>query len=225
MSAILTAILDKKSFLVEITREGQIFFPNYNIEYDLAMAEFGEPETVAIRIYNRWNKHPTDPILNMLDIEIKTIVLIAADWAEHVLPIFEKEHPNDPRPRNAIQAARHFLDLDDEIGKIELIDLRESAMRAREDSATAAADAALAAAEAADTALEAKKVAAWGAMEASRVSQAAMEAAASDHTLRFDSTEWLTVFISEESWQARRFVDVMEALQAGKPWPPLKATR
>jgi len=34
--------------------------------------------------------------------------LFAADCAEHVLPIFEKEHPNDDRPRKAIEAARKY---------------------------------------------------------------------------------------------------------------------
>ncbi len=34
--------------------------------------------------------------------------LFAADCAEHVLPIFEREHPDDERPRIAIAVARRF---------------------------------------------------------------------------------------------------------------------
>ena len=34
--------------------------------------------------------------------------LMAADFAEAVLPIFEREYPDDDRPRKAIQAARYF---------------------------------------------------------------------------------------------------------------------
>ena len=34
--------------------------------------------------------------------------LMAADFAEAVLPIFEKEYPEDDRPRKIIQAARDF---------------------------------------------------------------------------------------------------------------------
>ena len=34
--------------------------------------------------------------------------LFAADCAEHVLPIFEKERPGDDRPRKAIEAARAY---------------------------------------------------------------------------------------------------------------------
>lgn len=33
-------------------------------------------------------------------------VLLAADWAETVLPILESAYPDDPRPRRAIEAAR-----------------------------------------------------------------------------------------------------------------------
>lgn len=38
----------------------------------------------------------------------RTMRLSAADFAERVLPLFEKERPNDDRPRNAIIAARQF---------------------------------------------------------------------------------------------------------------------
>lgn len=38
----------------------------------------------------------------------RTMRLCAADFAEAVLPIFEKEHPNDNRPRLAIQVARDY---------------------------------------------------------------------------------------------------------------------
>ena len=34
--------------------------------------------------------------------------LIAADFAERVLPLFEAEYPDDDRPRKAIEAARAY---------------------------------------------------------------------------------------------------------------------
>ena len=40
----------------------------------------------------------------------RTDRLFAVDCAEHVLPIFEKQYPNDDRPRKAIHAARDFVD-------------------------------------------------------------------------------------------------------------------
>jgi len=38
----------------------------------------------------------------------KTLRLYAADCAERVLGLYEKQYPNDDRPRKAIQAARDF---------------------------------------------------------------------------------------------------------------------
>jgi len=38
----------------------------------------------------------------------KAARLFAADCAEAVLPLFEAQHPNDKRPREAIQSARDF---------------------------------------------------------------------------------------------------------------------
>jgi hypothetical protein len=43
----------------------------------------------------------------------KTIVLLAADWAYSVLPIFEAEHPKNNRPRKAIEAAEQWMSVDD----------------------------------------------------------------------------------------------------------------
>ena len=40
--------------------------------------------------------------------------LMACDFAESVLSIYERKHPHDPRPRDAIQAARDFP-----VGKID----------------------------------------------------------------------------------------------------------
>ncbi len=40
----------------------------------------------------------------------RTARLFAADWAEHVLPLFEAAHPDDDRPRRAIAVARRFAD-------------------------------------------------------------------------------------------------------------------
>ena len=34
--------------------------------------------------------------------------IIAADFAERVLPLFETQHPDDDRPRKAIEAARAY---------------------------------------------------------------------------------------------------------------------
>ena len=101
--------------------------------------------------------------------------LLAADFAEHVLPIFEKEYPNDDRPRRAIQAARDYAE-----GKIDIYqldDAAEAAWEAAFEAQRAAPDAAWAA-EAVGWAADARGVAAedvWPA--ASAAVEASAEAA------------------------------------------------
>ena len=45
---------------------------------------------------------------SLTDADHRRLALWAARCAEHVLPLFEDEQPSDPRPRNAIQAARRW---------------------------------------------------------------------------------------------------------------------
>jgi len=72
-------------------------------------------------------------------IDAKVLRLLAADFAEHVLPIFEKKRPGDLRPREAIAAARAYAR-----GKIGLGELQEKGAAAAA-AYDAAADAAYAA--------------------------------------------------------------------------------
>ena len=76
-------------------------------------------------------------------IDAKVLRLLAADFAEHVLPIFEKQRPGDLRPREAIAAARAYAR-----GEIGIGELREkrAAAAAADDAYAAAYDAASAAA-------------------------------------------------------------------------------
>ncbi|MBL8965141.1 MAG: hypothetical protein JNK70_13885 [Phycisphaerae bacterium] len=78
---------------------------------------------------------------------------LAIEFAEQVLPIFEQRYPDDLRPRQAIQAARDYLD-----GKISVEELRAAAYADAAYAAAAyAAYAAYAAADAADAAAAARK--------------------------------------------------------------------
>jgi hypothetical protein len=69
---------------------------------------------------------------------------LAIQFAEQALPIFEKLQPGDDRPRDAITAAKHFLE-----GKIELEALLKAGAAAWEAAGAAAWEAAGAAARAA----------------------------------------------------------------------------
>jgi hypothetical protein len=89
---------------------------------------------------------------------------IAADFAESVLYIFEKEYPNDNRPRLSIQAARDYAD--GKINKEELDAAWDSAVAAAKAAMNNAWNAALAACNAACDAARAARAArnaAWNA--------------------------------------------------------------
>ena len=82
--------------------------------------------------------------------------LFACDCAEHVLPLFEKRHPDDKRPRKAIEIARRFAD--GEATKEELAAAEAAAGTAARYAAEAAAGTAAGAA-----AWAAARAAAWAA--------------------------------------------------------------
>ena len=84
----------------------------------------------------------------------RTARIFACDCAESVLSLYEKEHPGDKRPRQAIDTARRFAD-----GKATKKEL--TATRAAARNAAEAVEAAAWAAE--DAAMDAARRAAWAA--------------------------------------------------------------
>jgi hypothetical protein len=94
---------------------------------------------------------------------------LACDYAEAVLPIFEKYCPGDDRPRNAILAYRKYLNTKDAARAAARAAAWDAARDAAWDAAwDAARDAAKAAARAAawDAAWDAARAAAWDAAKA-----------------------------------------------------------
>jgi len=77
----------------------------------------------------------------------KNLRLFAADCAEHVLGIYEKQYPNDEHPRKSIQAARDFAN-----GLIDAAAANAASASAYAASAYAASAAAYAASAAANAA-------------------------------------------------------------------------
>ena len=112
--------------------------------------------------------------------------LLMADYAEHVLPIFEAEFPLDPRPRECIRVSRAYA-----LGKASLSELRkarEAAWDAGNDVWTSR-DAWVA------------RAVAWAARAATwDVSWAA--GAARDAT----GADWA----AEQEWQTRKFLEYMD---------------
>jgi len=116
--------------------------------------------------------------------------LAACAFAEHVLPVWHKQFPDDHRPKQAIEARRGWLD-----GKVSDDELREAweAAWAADAAAWAWRDAALAA----DAALEAawaSRDAAWEAAWASRDAALAADAAR--------DASWDAALAAEAAWEA-----------------------
>lgn len=115
----------------------------------------------------------------------REIRLLACDYAEHVLHIFEEACHNDKRPRNAIEVSKRYAN-----GEA----TREELDAARSDAWDAAWYAA------ADAASRAAWDAAWAALEAdSRVARAAARDAARDAT-------------AERKWQEQKLRELLSSL-------------
>ena len=120
----------------------------------------------------------------------KTARLLSCEYAEHVLPIFEKMYPEDKRPREAIETARKFAM--GEATQEELTAARDAAWDAARDAAWDAASAAASAA-ASTAAWDAASAAAWDA--ASAAASAAANAAAK---------------AAERRWQNKRLLPLLQ---------------
>ena len=117
--------------------------------------------------------------------------LFAADCAEHVLHLFERERPDDDRPRKAIEATRAFA-------------------RGEIDRAAwaAARDAAWAAAWAADR--DADRAAAWAADRAAARDAACAAAWAADRDADWAAdwaAAWAAAWAAERAWQGNRLLE------------------
>lgn len=125
---------------------------SYWIARDLFVIESKDEWLVADR--KLYTRGPIRIVEHLKGWNKRTARLCAADFAERVLPLFEKKYPNDDRPRLAVQATRDYAN--------GLISKKKLARAA--DAAWAARAAARAPARAAGTADAAD--AAWAAVAA-----------------------------------------------------------
>lgn len=230
MSAILEAKYIGENFLLEVTRDGDFKFLNYDIDYDLSMVEFGEPKSIAIGFVDKWKFNTIETILIYCDLTEYQKFMIAADMAEHVLPIFKSYNSEDKGPENAIKAARKYA-------QSIATHAEESARKEASIAATEAARVALsaiwddnlqaAASQAARSArnaalgkvLDASKAAGWAIENSVKQSQQAMTWSVRDIQEVIDEET-----TKEYLWQLHRIIDCIEAVQSGKAWPPMEAT-
>lgn len=221
---------------VEITRSGDLLFPNADIEYDLAMAEFGEQKTPEIDLYEKWKVCDATVIVRKLfNIDSNTLVLFAADCADHVLHLFESYSQGNMRARYALESIRYFvgseaMDLTKNIlspGDLRgiLLFMWSEINKDTSQPAYAASQALLSVARAtygADLQL-AQVTSAWQDEVVNSI-LAARKAAGYHASVKMPPKKFLLAVESERLWQIRRFIDIMESNRAKKPWPPLGAT-
>jgi 3-methyladenine DNA glycosylase AlkC len=158
-------------------------------------------------------------------------MLVSCDWAEHVLPIFERRSPKRVRhiPRSVVEAARQYFTnaiSDNKMVKCPIgAKLQHEAFRAEK---AASGYAGYAAELAADAALYiAKSLADRFVDTSTEVSDAAAGAFAwydTDNTVFPDIETRQAKKDEEYIWQVRRLIAVIEAVQASKPRPPMEAT-
>ena len=129
----------------------------------------------------------------------KVARLFSADCAERVLHLFEKQFPEDKRPREAIQAARDFAN-----GKISQDQLDAAGIAAY---AAYAAYAARTAAGTAAYAAGAAGAAAWDAAGAAAYAAGAAGAAAWDAA---GAAAWDAAGAAENKWQTQKLKEYLE---------------
>jgi len=137
----------------------------------------------------------------------KEFRLLACDYAERVLPLFERQYPNDNRPSRAIEIARRFAEGEATSGELaaahDAAYAAWAAAYAAEAAAWAAArEAAYAAAHAAWDAAHATRAAAYAA-EAAAWAAAGAAAYAAAHAAR-DAED------AERAWQKQRLLKLLE---------------
>ena len=152
---------------------------DYGMDRPIAIATILESNGQADAFWSlRATQEPSDQFTRLL----------ACDFAEHVLPIFEARRPNDQRPRKAIEVARRFAR--GQADRDELIAARKGAAAA-DAAAAAAAYAAYAAAAAADAADADAAAAAYAAYAAAAyAAYAAAAYAANAAAARLNERQW-----------------------------------
>jgi hypothetical protein len=232
MSVIVTANHDGETFDVEVFHDGHIEFPDRDLRHEQAMAEFTDDESAVVQLYRRWKEFPADVIFENFELPKNSHPLLVADYAEHVLPLFETICPEEQRPRLAIMAIRGFA-----AGNVsfrELSDAANATWAAVRKAELAAVVVAVRADEdelgrvVADVAVWAARGALWDASpstgQAIQAARAAARSVANSVSSDTESQYWRQAHAAEVAWQVRRFVDAMEAVGQGFDPPGIGAT-
>lgn len=73
-----------------VNSDGELLFPGGELEYELAFAAMGGPETALIQLSRKWETYPVQAIIGDFGVPEPVKQMLLIDSAEHVLPIREK---------------------------------------------------------------------------------------------------------------------------------------
>jgi hypothetical protein len=211
LAIVITVTCEGLDHRLEFREDGEVVMLDHSEKLVRSFVAFGAKPPECMEEIDKARQWPIDYLFDHLKVDKKTIVLLACDFAEHVLPIWKKYHPDDDRPKEAIQAARKYV-----AGEIKLSTLNraESAAAQAAAEADAAADAAAAAA---DVAAAWSGDAAWAAAWAERAASASEWAAY--HHAEAHGNDPDAAKAAEKKWQVSRMVQVLEVISRGEdPW-------
>lgn len=73
-----------------VSSDGELLFPDGELEYEIAYAAMGGKETDLIKLSQKWETYPVQTIIGEFGVPEPVKQMLLIDSAEHVLPIFEK---------------------------------------------------------------------------------------------------------------------------------------
>lgn len=81
-------LYESHKFLLEIDSDGTLGFPDYegDIEYDILMESMGDEPTWPLEFAAEWRRNAITMVYLYMDLLPQYYTLLAADFAEHVLP-------------------------------------------------------------------------------------------------------------------------------------------
>lgn len=237
-----TVELDSHSgkVIVEIMHDGNLRGVNCDlgeaIAYDRSMVEFGEDYTHLVSFTDSWANEELrlQALLYYYEFgsEIESqrdMVLLAADFAQHAFPIYMKSRYAAQHVKGHFFIFKKFISGTLSIPEIKYVidnlnEIISSIPLYKEDLAAAKAIKSFV------SAVQALGVFVAGGPRVQTVpfldsaSYYAGLAAQHDSGHLAKTPEWVLAGAEERSWQIRRFVDCMEAVQSDKPWPQLSET-
>jgi hypothetical protein len=222
MAIVLTIPCDGHQHRIELHNDGTAVMLDHDEELVRSFVAFNAEPPACLVAMDEARNTPVNFTLDHVAVTDKVRGLLACDFAEHVLHVFEWRYPNDKRPRRAIEVARAYWD--EEATAEQVKKARKAAMyatRAARDAADAAGDAAAAAAAAA-AAWAAKEVA-WEAAEAAEYAAMYAGRDAAGDAAGYAAWEAAgdAAMALERLWQLKHTFKVLAAFEEGRPWPAL----